>query len=99
MEDQMNRYDVFGCDVPAFEIVSDEEMLQARSYAADDFDHKVAAEMVKIAHDVTAATAAELVGLPASWIGRLEDEVAQYGAFCAGNLEESFEVRRTNDEP
>jgi hypothetical protein len=96
MEGQMNRYDVFGCDVPAFEIVSDEETPQARSQ--DDFDAKVAAEMVKIACDVTAAAAAELIGLPASSVGRLEHEIARNGVFYIGNLQESFEVRRASDE-
>jgi hypothetical protein len=92
----MNRYDVFGCDMPAFEIVSDEEMQRACSH--DDFDDKVAAAMVKIACGVTAATAAELIGISTSLIGRFEDEIARDGVFYAGNLRESFEVRRATDE-
>jgi hypothetical protein len=71
--------------------------MQCARLHADDFDDTV--EMVKIAHGVTAATAADLVGLSAHLIGRLEDGVAQDGAFCVGNLQESFEVRRADDEP
>jgi hypothetical protein len=92
----MNRYDVFEHSEPMFALVSDEDMPYVHTLV-DDFDDRV--ELIPIARDVTAATAAELVGLPVCLIGRLEDEVAQYGAFCSGNLQESFEVRRTNDEP
>ena len=71
-------------------------MQQQHSFA-DDFDDTV--KIVQIARGVTAATAAELAGLPASWIGQLEGGVARDGVFCVGNLQESSEVRSTNDEP
>jgi hypothetical protein len=49
---------------------------------------------VEFAHDVSAKVATELVGLPVSWIDRLERHVAAYGSFNVGNVEEDFEVRR-----
>ena len=90
------RYDVFEFDEPAFELVSDAEMHSGRpDPTADDMrDHD---EGTKIAHAVTAATAAELVGLSPAWIDRLEREVAEHGVFGVGNLRESFDVKRTRE--
>jgi hypothetical protein len=93
---EQHRYDVFERSEPAFELVSDEEMQRAHSHA-NDFDDE-AVEVVKIARDVTAATAAELIGLSAHLIGELEEGIARDGAFCVGNLQESFEVRRASND-
>jgi hypothetical protein len=50
---------------------------------------------VVMAHDVSAATAAELVGLPASWVNRLERHFAEYGSLNVGNVSEDFKVWRS----
>jgi hypothetical protein len=94
------RYDVF--ETPCrFEIVGEAETQVHREgvrrvrvrlrekCAADE-----AAE-VEIARDVAAATAAEIVGIPASCVAQLESAVAKYGCFSVGTLSEGFEVRRT----
>jgi hypothetical protein len=49
----------------------------------------------ELARDVSAATAAELVGLSVSWVNRLERHVAKYGSLKVGNIAEDFVVRRT----
>jgi hypothetical protein len=92
---EQHRYDVFEHSESMFALVSDEEMRHAHSFV-DDFDDKV--ELTQIASGVTAATAAELVELSAHLIGELEEGIARDGAFCVGNLQESFEVRRTRDD-
>ena len=88
------RYDVFEFDEPAFELVCDEEMAERATPSTrrpdnmcDDDD-----EGTEIAHAVTAATAAELVGLSPAWIDRLESQVAEYGSCGISNLMENFEV-------
>jgi hypothetical protein len=93
---EQHRYDVFEHSEPMFALVSDEEMQHAH-LLMDDWDDRV--ELVEIARGVTAVTAAELVGLSAHSVGELEAGVAQDGAFCIGNLRESFEIRRASDEP
>ena len=50
---------------------------------------------VELAHAVSAAVAAELVGLPVIWVDRIERHVARYGSLLVGNVAEDFEVRRT----
>ena len=47
---------------------------------------------------VSAATAAELVGLPPSWIERLERHLAEYGSLAVGNFHEDFFVKGTCDD-
>ena len=47
---------------------------------------------------VSAATAAELVGLPPSWIERLERPLAEYGSLAVGNFHEDFFVKGTCDD-
>jgi hypothetical protein len=64
----------------------------ARSHRYDVFDN---VDGVVMAHDVSAATAAELVGLPANWVDRLERHVAEYGSLNVGNVSEDFKVWRS----
>jgi hypothetical protein len=97
------RYDVIervGGE-PAFELVSDEEMAHfhdQRGVARDtDNTGDDKAVEVEVAHAVSAATAAELVGLPPSWVERLERHIAEFGSFGVGSLTENWEVRRTRD--
>ena len=87
-------YDVFELDEPAFELVSDAEMQSGCAGPTVDLSGGV-----EIAHAVTLTTAVELVGLPPAWADHLEREVAEHGVCGVGNLLESFEVRRTRDEP
>jgi hypothetical protein len=91
------RYDVFervGGET-AFELVSYEETQSGRlPLLIDD----LGGEMVEFAHGVSAATAAELVGLPASSVHWLENHVAEYGSLAVGNFSEDWEVRRTCDD-
>jgi hypothetical protein len=90
------RYDVFervGGE-PAFGLVSDEEMQSGRLLPMID---DLGGEMVEVAHGVSAVTAAELVGLPASQVDWLESHVAEYGSMAIGNFSEDWEVRRTCD--
>jgi hypothetical protein len=90
---EQHRYDVFEHSEPMFALVSDEQM-QNPHLLSDDWDDTV--ELLELARGVTAETAAELVGGSAR---QIEAEVARDGAFCIGNLRESFEVRRASDEP
>ncbi len=90
------RYDVFEFDEPAYVLVSDAEMQSGRPDTpsmpiGDD-------EGAEIAHAVTARVAAELVGLPPSWVERLERHIAEFGSFGVGNLTENWEVRRSCDD-
>jgi hypothetical protein len=64
----------------------------ARSHRYDVFD-KV--DGVELAHDVSAATAAELVGLSGKWVDRLERHVAEYGSLNVGNVSEDWQIRRS----
>ena len=93
LEDPVNLYDVFEHSIPMFELVSDEQM-QNPHLLSNDWDHTV--ELLELAHGVTAATAAELVGGSAR---EIQAEVASDGAFCIGSPLESFEVRRNHDDP
>jgi hypothetical protein len=101
------RYDVFervGGE-PAFGLVSDEEMQSGRlSPMIDD----LGGELVELAHGVSAATAAELVGLNhvpkgvtgfTDHIAWLESHIAEYGSFAIGNFHEDWEVRLSDDGP
>jgi hypothetical protein len=98
-----HRYDVFDLSANggAFEVVSDEEMARLRDQGdTGDIgcDNDTGGEGVEIAHGVSAATAAELVGLRPSSVEQLERHVAEFGSFGIGNLVENFEVRRTRDD-
>jgi hypothetical protein len=90
---EQHRYDVFEHSIPMFEVVSDEQM-QNPQLLSNDWNDTV--ELLELARGVAAATAAELVGGSAR---QIEAEVAREGAFCIGNLRESYEVRRASDEP
>ena len=114
-----HRYDVFELDEPAFEIVSDEEMARLRDISdpvnpgnPGDTGCDDKAVGVEIAHGVSAATAAELVGLnrvpkgvegftdPVVW---LESHVAEYGSlgitnFSPGAGFQELEVRLNCDD-
>jgi hypothetical protein len=91
MEGPVNHlYDVFEHSEPMFALVSDDEEMPVR----DDFEDTV--KLIPIAHGVTATTAVELVG---GSTRQLETEIARHGAFRIGNLQASYEVRRTSDEP
>ena len=94
-----HRYDVYDLSAAggAFEIVSDEEMARLRDDTGD-IGCDDGGEAVEIAHGVSAATAAELVGLRPSSVEQLERHVAEFGSFGIGNLVENFEVRRTRDD-
>ena len=63
-----------------------------------DTDVTAAPVGVKIASAVSAATAAELVGLPAHRVDYLEREVAEHGVFGIGNLKDNYEVRLSRDD-
>jgi hypothetical protein len=93
------RYDVFervGGE-PAFSLVSDEEMKTRRLPPPVD---DLGGEMVELAHAVSAATAAELVGLRGvGAVDLLERHVAEYGSMAVGNFSEDWEVRRSDDGP
>jgi hypothetical protein len=93
------RYDVF--ETPSmFKIVDGTKIRRGDigvivTVTTCDIDES---KVVEIAHAVTAATAAELVGISASQVDRLESDIVKYGVFNAGNLSEGFKVRRTCDE-
>jgi hypothetical protein len=50
---------------------------------------------VALAHDVSALTAAELVGLSGTWVARLERHVLEYGSLNVGNVSEDWQIRRS----
>ena len=56
--------------------------------------------LLEIAHAVTAAEAAEFVGLHGvSMAGELESWIAEHGSLAVGNFSETYEVVRSdNDE-
>ena len=96
------RYDVFDLSSGggAFEVVSDEEMARLRDQCdTGDTDDDDGGEAVEIAHDVSAATAAELVGLRPTAVAWLERQVAEHhGVFGVGNLTEHWQVRLNCDD-
>jgi hypothetical protein len=97
-----HRYDVFDLSDGggAFEVVSDEEMARLRDQCDTGdtgCDDGKAVEM-EIAHAVSAATAAHLVGLRPTEVAWLESRVAEFGSMSVGNLSENYEVRRSCDD-
>jgi hypothetical protein len=96
---EQHRYDVYDLSAAggAFEIVSDEEMARLRDDPGD-IGCDDGGEAVEIAHGVSAATAAELVGLRPTAVAWLERQVAEHGVFGVGNLVENWEVRLNCDD-